>query len=111
MKPEPQRIRELFVAAVGGVAPERWDDFLEEASAGNAELIREVRLLLEAHHEAGSFLEAPAPASTITLESPRLVEGPGTVIGPYKLVEPIGEGGMGVVYMAEQQEPVRRKVA
>src|SRR5262245_26875646 len=111
MKPEPQRIRELFVAAVGRVNPKHWDGFLEEASAGDKDLAREVRLLLEAHHDAGSFLQDPAQAPTMEFESPRVVEGPGTQIGPYKLMEQIGEGGMGVVYMAEQVEPVRRRVA
>ena len=48
------------------------------------------------------FLESPASPPTLTVESPSLSEGPGTVIGPYKLMEQIGEGGMGVVYVAEQ---------
>ena len=43
----------------------------------------------------------------VTLESPH-IEGPGTIIGRYKLLELIGEGGMGLVYLAEQQEPIRR---
>src|SRR5208282_155475 len=60
--------------------------------------------------EAGSFLEAPAFGPVPTVDQ-RLPEGPGTHIGPYKLLQKIGEGGMGVVYMAEQEEPVRRKVA
>src|SRR3954453_20504594 len=107
MKPESRRIREIFVAAVGNVDPERWDGFLQEATAGDGGLLREVRLLLDAHRDAGSFLDAPASAPTIAQESPRLVEGPGTSIGPYKLLEQIGEGGMGVVYVAEQREPVR----
>jgi serine/threonine-protein kinase len=111
MKPEPKRIRELFVAAVGKADPELRDAFLNEASDGDEGLLREVRLLLEAHQDAGRFLESPAAAPTITADSRPLAEGPGTVIGPYKLMEQIGEGGMGVVYVAEQQKPVRRKVA
>jgi len=47
----------------------------------------------------------------VTLESPPLIEGPGMIIGRYKLLELIGEGGMGLVYLAEQQEPIRRRAA
>ena len=53
--------------------------------------------------DAGPTADIPAPR--------RITEGPGTRIGPYKLLQPIGEGGMGVVYMAEQEKPIRRRVA
>ena len=55
-------------------------------------------------------MESPAATAADAAVRP-ILEGPGTRIGPYKLLEQIGEGGMGVVYMAEQTEPVRRKVA
>ncbi len=66
--------------------------------------------LLAAGHDAGDFLEQPVPAPSTTWNPPEPIETSGTIIGPYKLLEQIGEGGMGTVYMAEQQ-PVRRKVA
>ena len=75
------------------------------------ELRQRVEALLKAHHDAGSFLEEhPAPGSTPPSILP-IAERPGQTIGRYKLLEEIAEGGMGVVYMAEQREPVRRKVA
>ena len=123
MKPDPKRIRELFVAAVGKVDPQRWEAFLEDECGGEPELLGEVRLLLDAHREAGSFLKGPA-ADLAALGDSRTSPAPearsaevtapdcsGTVIGPYKLLQPIGEGGMGTVYMAEQTQPVRRTVA
>src|SRR4029079_17307873 len=58
----------------------------------------------------GSFLEAPSGNSNATLDQPP-TELLGTLIGPYKLLEQIGEGGMGLVFMAEQQQPIRRLVA
>ena len=67
--------------------------------------------LLKAYDDAGSFLESPAAQFPATVNMPAVQEAPGAVIGHYKLLQQVGEGGFGVVYMAEQQEPVRRKVA
>ena len=68
------------------------------------------RACSRSHEQAGSFLNAPLFDSAATIDPPAL-ELPGTQIGPYKLLEQIGEGGMGVVYHASQREPVRRTVA
>src|SRR5262245_9791621 len=98
----------LYEAAEISSASER-EAYLNRACGDDAELRHRVTRLLQHHHDAGDFLENPAAAATITL--PAGVEQPGMRIGPYKLLERIGEGGFGVVFMAEQLHPVRRKVA
>jgi serine/threonine-protein kinase len=103
-------VEEIFLAALEIEGQEARSSYLDKV-CGDAELRRHVERLLALDAQAGSFLAPPASRPTITVESSRLAEGPGTVIGPYKLMEQIGEGGMGVVYVAEQARPVRRKVA
>jgi WD40 repeat protein/serine/threonine protein kinase len=83
--------------------------FLDRACAGNPALRKNVQSLLSAYG-AGQFLERPAPALAATIDEP-VSERPGAAVGPYKLLEQIGEGGFGVVFLAEQTQPVRRKVA
>src|SRR5262245_48381353 len=104
------RARAIFLHAVGQLPPEAWDTHVADACGGDPELERLVGRLLQAHRDAGSFLARPA-ADMRTIEDPPADEGPGTVIGPYTLLQPIGEGGMGTVFMAEQSHPVQRRVA
>ena len=106
--------KSIFLAAIEMPPAER-ADFLNEAMAGDAALRERVEALLSAHDDPESFLEKPAVQFGAAVDLSRselpLAERLGTVIGPYKLMEQIGEGGMGVVYMADQQTPVRRRVA
>ncbi|HEX2476819.1 MAG TPA: serine/threonine-protein kinase, partial [Lacipirellulaceae bacterium] len=106
-----EKVKAVFHAAVDEHRPEEWDSYLDSACGDDSDLRREVMALLRAHKDAGSLLDTPALAGNGEQTALLLSERPGTVIGPYKLLQQIGEGGMGVVFMAEQEHPVRRRVA
>ena len=99
--------RVIFTAALIREVPAERAAFLDEACAGNAALRSRVESLLAEHQQLGSFMDVP-PLS-LTVAHPQ--ECDGAQIGPYKLLQQIGEGGMGTVFMAEQHEPVKRRVA
>ncbi len=111
----------LFAEALARTDPAERAAFLEQACGGDVALRQRMEALLQSHEQAGSFRDKPAAEATSDVvpgqwlnpdalpETPS--EGVGSRIGPYKLLQEIGQGGMGVVFMAEQQEPVRRLVA
>ena len=123
MKPQEETI---FDAARNLASPTARQVFLDQACAGDPELRARIEGLLAAEGEAEKFFNEVAPLvltasalkeGTSTTGAPAAIaeigitEVPGTRIGRYKLLQRIGEGGGGVVYMAEQEEPVRRRVA
>src|SRR5688500_9290833 len=97
------KIQELFDAARTRSADDR-ARYLAEACGPDTELRAAVESLLTAHDAAAGFLQTPAV--DVDLDPPLELCPPGTVIGRYKLLEPIGEGGYGTVFMAEQTSPV-----
>ena len=98
----------LFLQVLEQPPAER-EAFLQQACGADIALASQVRALLAANDEAGSFLSSPLVEGPPTVEV--AVVRPGIQIGPYKLLQQIGEGGFGVVYMAEQSAPVKRRVA
>jgi WD40 repeat protein/serine/threonine protein kinase/tetratricopeptide (TPR) repeat protein len=119
------RLKQLFLDAAAITDSAQRQVWLAEQCGQDADLLAKVQALLKAREDPESFLDRLAPAAATSQEE--LAQGPrpplaattdqpasdrpGAIIGPYKLLEQIGEGGFGVVYMAEQQHPIRRKVA
>lgn len=111
----------IFIEALEVADLEARTAFLDRACSGNPEQRARLDKLLAKHAQAGSYLGQPAPQLSATdfrehVNEVRIgdltpVRREGTVLGPYKLVEVIGEGGMGTVWLAQQQEPVKRLVA
>jgi serine/threonine protein kinase len=122
---EPTRKEVLvFTAALELPSTAERETYLAQACTGDDQLLQKVKALLQAHADAEGFFDtgpaggraaapvaiAHGPADTLRMSAP-IVQKPGDRIGRYKLLQQIGEGGCGVVYMAEQEEPVRRRVA
>src|SRR5262249_58374664 len=91
----------IFVAAVDLPDANAREAYLQEACAGDLELFNRLKELLSAHEESQGPLDRRPPALGVTTGTP-LTEYPGSVIGPYKLLEQIGEGGLRLVFLAEQ---------
>ena len=109
------REQAVFAEAIQFATPEARAAYLDGACGTNTALRHRVEALLRAAENAGDFLEQPltglAAGDGSTMAAALADENLGDRIGRYKLLQPIGEGGCGVVYMAEQEEPVRRAVA
>src|SRR6516162_2480008 len=103
--------KDIFFEVIEKATPEERAQCLDAACGQDLLLRRRVEDLLARHYQEDSFMRQPAVDGTPTADFPTLAEGPGTIIDRYKLLEKLGEGGFGAVYVAEQKEPVRRRLA
>ncbi|QEG34780.1 serine/threonine-protein kinase [Bythopirellula goksoeyrii] len=110
MATDESKVEEVFFCALDMGSEEELTAYLDEACKGDGPLRSRVQRLLDAKAKLGSFLQGDAGDLVATVDRP-ITEQPGDSIGSYKLLQQIGEGGMGVVYMAEQSEPIERRIA
>ena len=123
MKPEPAAEKSIFFDALDIESPSDRVAFVVSACQGNPKLLASVSALLREHEREDNPVDKPIAATgrmhfssmdetgTLASQAGHPYHAPGTMIGPYKLMEQIGEGGFGVVYVADQQESIRRRVA
>jgi len=104
-------VEKVFESAIKLATPQERAAYVRGACGEDPALRQQVESLIQAHDEVGGFMLTDPGETVITIPDRPLSEKEGTCIGRYKLLQRIGEGGMGVIYMAEQTEPVTRKVA